>query len=73
MFETLAHGYSSESHGTQRELSDEYQHHSVKMVFKNLCILVFWTKVASSLEGLIWCSVTNRSLNELYVWDLGVV
>ena len=32
MAETLAHRYSSES--TQRELSNEYQHNRVKMVFK---------------------------------------
>ena len=44
--ETLANGYSSES--TQRELSNEYQHDRVKMVFKNLCILVLWTNVASA-------------------------
>ena len=36
--ETLAHGHQSES--TQRELSNKYQHDRVKMVFKNLCILV---------------------------------
>ena len=48
---TLAHGYSSESN--QRELSNEYQHDRVLMVFKNLCILVLWTKEASALEGLI--------------------
>ena len=47
MTKTLAHGYSSES--TRRELSNEYQH---EMVFKKLCILVLWTKVASALEGL---------------------
>ena len=51
MTETLANGYSSES--TQRELSDEYQHDRVVMIFKNLCILVLWTKVASALEGLM--------------------
>ena len=51
MTETLANGYSSES--TQRELSDEYQHDRVVMVFKNLCILVLWAKVASALEGLM--------------------
>ena len=51
MTETLAYGYSSES--TQRELSNEYQHDRVQMVFKNLCILVLWRKVASALEGLI--------------------
>ena len=46
MTETLAHAYSSES--TQWELSDEYQHDRVKMVFKNLCVLVLWKKVASA-------------------------
>ena len=44
MTETLAHGYSSDS--TQRELSNEYQHDRVKMVFKNLCVPLLWTKVA---------------------------
>ena len=48
--ETLAHGYSSES--TQRELSNEYQHDSVSMIFKNLCVLVLWIKVVLALEGL---------------------
>ena len=50
MTETLACGYSSK--GTQRELSNEYQHDRVKMVFINLCILALWIKVASALEGL---------------------
>ena len=49
MAETLAYGYSSES--TQRELSNEYQHDRVLMVFKNIASLCF-TKVASALEGL---------------------
>ena len=40
MTETLAYGYSSES--TQRELSNEYPHDRVKMVFKNLCIIVHY-------------------------------
>ena len=48
--ETLALGYSSES--TQQELSNEYQHEMVYMGFKNLCVLVLLTKVASALEGL---------------------
>ena len=26
----------------------------VKMVFKNLCLLVLWTRVGSALEGLIY-------------------
>ena len=50
MIETLANGYSSES--THRELSNEYPHDRVWMVFKNLCIIVLRTKVASALEGL---------------------
>ena len=49
MTETLAHGYSSKS--SQQELSHEYQYDRVHMVFKNLCVLVLWTKVASALEG----------------------
>ena len=50
MTETQANGYSYES--TQRGLSNEYQHDMVWMVIKNYCILVLWTKVASTLEGL---------------------
>ena len=50
IIKTLANGYSSKS--TQRELSYEYQHDRVSMVFKNLCVLVLWMKVASALEGL---------------------
>ena len=50
MTETLTNVYSSES--TQQELSNEYQHDRVQMIFKNLCVLVLWTKVASELEGL---------------------
>ena len=50
MTETLAYGYSSES--TQWDLSNEYQHDRVLMVYKNLCMLVFLTKVASN-AGLI--------------------
>ena len=45
MTETLANGYSSDS--TPKELSNEYQHDRVDMVFKNL-----WTKVTLALEGL---------------------
>ena len=51
MIETLACGYSSES--TQRELSNEYQHDRVQMVFKNHCVLVLWMKVASALGGYL--------------------
>ena len=48
LIDTLANGYSSES--TQQELSNEYQY---DRVFKNLCVLVLWMKVASALAGLI--------------------
>ena len=50
MIETLAHGYLSES--TQRELFNQYQHDRVKMVIKNLGILVLLMKAASALERL---------------------
>ena len=50
MTRTLANGYSSES--THQELSHEYQTDRVKMGFKDFCILVHCTKVASALEGL---------------------
>ena len=59
MTETLANGYASES--TQRELSNEYQHDRVSMVFKDFSVLVFWTNVASALEGLM----TNAHVNVL--------
>ena len=50
MFETLAHEYPSES--MLRELSNEYLHDRVYIVFKGLCVFLLWTKGASSLEGL---------------------
>ena len=50
MVETLANGYSSES--AQQELSNEYQHDRVEMIFQNICVLVLWIKIASVLEGL---------------------
>ena len=38
---------------TQRDLSNEYQHDRVLVVFKkNVYVRVLWTKVASALEGL---------------------
>ena len=46
----MPNGYSVES--TRRELSNEYQHDRVSMVFKDFCILVLRMKVASALEGL---------------------
>ena len=58
MTETQAHWYSFDS--TQRELSNEYQHDRVWMVFKNICIVVQWRKVASALEGLIFRYATTH-------------
>ena len=52
MTETLAHGYSPDS--SLRELSNEYQHDRVQMVFKNIRILVLLTKVCSALKGLLF-------------------
>ena len=37
--------------GTQRELSNQYQHDRVLMIIKNLCILVLWLKEVLVLEG----------------------
>ena len=53
MIESLTHGYLSKS--AQRELSNEYQHNRLWMVYKNLYVIVLWTKVASAL---IW--LTNQ-------------
>ena len=66
MTETLAHEYSSES--TQRELSNEYQFDRVSRIFKNLCMFVLWTKVASALEGSTSCAIPSRS--SLFLNDL---
>ena len=63
MTETLAYGYSFES--TQRELSNEYQHDRVQIVFKNLCLLELWMKVASALEGLKE-TCRNNGLNPIH-------
>ena len=49
MTETLAHGYSFDS--TQRELSNEYQHDRVRMIFIIFSFFVHWTK-AISAKGL---------------------
>ena len=63
MTETMAYEYSSES--AQRELSNEYQLDRVWVVFKNLCILVLGTNVASALKGLISDQTVSR---DLYVY-----
>ena len=69
MIETMANEYSSES--TLRELSNEYQHDRVSMIFKDFCVLVLSTNIGSALEGLIheagnthaflgWCKENAR-------------
>ena len=63
MTETLAHGYSSES--TQRELSNEYQHDRVLIVFKKICVLVLLTKLASALEGLSSTGYSSKNSSSL--------
>ena len=50
MTETLANGYSSDS--AQQELSNEYQHDRIKMIFIIFCFFVDWLKVTSASEGL---------------------
>ena len=51
MTETLGHGYSSES--TLRDLDYPVNVNKIgfKMLFKNLCVLVLWMKVASAFKG----------------------
>ena len=66
MIEPLANGYSSES--TQRELSNEYQHDRVYVVFKNLCIFVFWTKVVIALEGLTYSCLENSKTSVIWTY-----
>ena len=63
----MANGYSFES--TERELSNEYQHDRVSMVFKRICVLVLWMKVASALEGVKpygakWSMLLSRVTNK---------
>ena len=72
MTETLANWYSSES--TQRELSNEYQYNRVEMVSKNLCILVIWVRVASSLEEVIVPQgFTSPNFTQILYWVQGLV
>ena len=67
----LMGGYSSESgESTRRELSSEYQHDRVLMVFKTLCIFMLWTKITLALEGLVglispYIIYTSLMLNNL--------
>ena len=44
------------------DIDEEKFVNRVKMVFKNRCVLVLWTKVASALEGIIETSTLYGSL-----------
>ena len=68
MTETLTHWYSSES--TQRELSNEYLWDRDYMVLKNICVLVLWTKVASTLEGLKDNSTMSKTEAQLVSYGI---
>ena len=48
--ETPANAYSSES--TRRELSNEYQHDMITLIFMILCFFVLWAIAAVTLEGM---------------------
>ena len=57
--------------------SNKYQHDWVKMIFKNLCVLVLWIKVALVLKGLTLVSQLGRykmmqkTWKRLKLWQLG--
>ena len=63
-------GYSSEN--IQWALFNEYQHDKVWKVFKNLWVLVLWTKVALALKGLTCQTLpqyTSR-VGHFIIWNL---
>ena len=62
MIETLANGYSYDS--TQRELSNEYQHDRVSMVFKEI---VTHISCLSSLSSSFFTSEESTSSASLSV------
>ena len=64
----MANGYSSES--TQQELSNEYQHDRVWMVYENICVFVLWMKVASALKGL---KITLKSSHQFFIVRLAAM
>ena len=49
--ETLVYVYVSDS--TPNELSNEYQHGMVWMIFINVCLIVHWPKIAPASEWLL--------------------
>ena len=66
----MANGYSSDS--APQELSNEYQHDRVMMIFIILCFFVHRKKVTSASEGLrlirVHRTLDNRTL--LYTYSL---
>ena len=67
MTETLANGYSSES--TRRELSYEYPHDLVLMIFIIICFFVHWTKITSAAKGLSHSSLEIFLTNVVWTLD----
>ena len=64
---TLAHGYSFES--TKQELSNDTNMTGFRWIFKNLWVLMQWSKVAIALEGLkkTQCKPTRFVFKAKYV------
>ena len=54
--------------GTQQELSNEYQHGRVKIVFKGFRILILLTEVVSALEGLVTPLSTQQFTTDVNSW-----
>ena len=71
MIETLTCRYSSES--TTTELSNEHQHCRVKMVFKNVCVLVLSEQCLDSPLYTIFSENENIFLSILFIWDIFIV
>ena len=64
----MGYGYSSDI--SQQELSNEYQHDRLWMVFKKVFRIFFqWTKVASTRKGLIVLRVFHKGIASLLVAD----
>ena len=54
-------------------LFNEYQQDRLYMVFKILCILIFWVKVALALEGLRDSLVVEAMLHHIMTKILGML
>ena len=74
--ENLAHGYSADLKALNKSYSMNTNMTGFKCFFKNLYVLVLWTKVASALQGLKevfgGCLVFNRKFLQWHVRKLPV-